>query len=61
MNIFETILLQPLANGLVLFYKILGNNMGLAIIFFTAFLKIVLNPLTKPIDEKNEGTYSCPK
>mgnify|MGYP001587000028 FL=1 len=48
MNIFDIILIQPLANGLVLFYKILGNNLGLAIIGFSVFLRFVLNPLTKP-------------
>jgi len=51
MNIFEIILIQPLASGLVLFYIIFGNNMGFAIIFFTVFLKIVLNPLTTPYME----------
>lgn len=51
MNIFETLLLQPLASGLIVFYKFFGNNMGLAIIFFTIFLKFVLNPLTKPYME----------
>lgn len=51
MNIFETLLLQPLASGLIIFYRLLGNNMGLAIIGFTVFLKIVLNPLTKPYME----------
>ena len=48
MNIFNIILIQPLANGLVLFYKILGNDLGLAIIGFSVFLRFVLNPLTKP-------------
>lgn len=45
---FTTILIQPLANGLVLFYKVLGGNMGLAIIGFSLFLRFLLNPLTKP-------------
>jgi len=48
MNIFNLILIQPLANGLILFYKILGQNIGLAIIAFSLFLRLVLNPLTKP-------------
>lgn len=48
MNIFNLILIQPLANGLILFYKILGQNMGLAIIAFSLFLRLILNPLTKP-------------
>jgi YidC/Oxa1 family membrane protein insertase len=51
MNIFTTILIQPLANGLVIFYKLLGGNMGLAIIGFSVFLRVVLNPLTKPYME----------
>lgn len=45
---FNTILIQPLANGLILFYKILWQNMGLAIIAFSLFLRVILNPLTKP-------------
>ena len=48
MNIFTIILTQPLANGLILFYKLLGHNMGLAIIGFSLFLRFILNPLTKP-------------
>ena len=48
MDIFSTLLLQPLASGLILFYKILGQNMGLAIIGFSLFLRFILNPLTKP-------------
>lgn len=51
MNIFEIVLLQPLASGIILFYKLLGNNMGMAIILFTIFLKFILNPLTKPYTE----------
>ena len=50
MNIFETLLTQPLANGLVVFYKLFGN-MGLAIIGFSIFLRLILNPLTKPYME----------
>ncbi|MCH7730360.1 membrane protein insertase YidC [Patescibacteria group bacterium] len=48
MNIFEILLLQPLANGLILFYRLLGENMGVAIIGFSLFLRVLLNPLTKP-------------
>lgn len=48
MNIFNTILIEPLANGLILFYKLLGQNMGLAIIAFSVALRFLLNPLTKP-------------
>lgn len=48
MNIFTTLLIQPLTNGLILFYKILGQNMGFAIIGFSLFLRFILNPLTAP-------------
>jgi YidC/Oxa1 family membrane protein insertase len=48
MNIFNVILIEPLANGLILFYRLLGSNMGMAIIGFTVFLRLILNPLTKP-------------
>ena len=48
MNIFNLILVQPLANGLIFFYKVLGQNMGLAIIAFSLFLRFILNPLTTP-------------
>lgn len=51
MNIFNTLLIEPLANGLVIFYRILGGNMGLAIIGFSLFLRVILNPLTKPYME----------
>ncbi len=47
MNIFTVFLIQPLANGLVLFYKLLGQNLGLAIIGFSLFLRVVFSPLTK--------------
>src|SRR3972149_138357 len=51
MNIFTTLLIQPLTNGLFLFYKLLGGNLGLAIIGFSVTLRFLLNPLTKPYME----------
>ena len=48
MNIFTLILIQPLANGLILFYKLFGGNLGLAILGFSLFLIFVMRPLTKP-------------
>ncbi len=48
MNLFEIFLIQPLVNGLILFYRVLGGNMGLAIIAFSIFLRLILNPLTAP-------------
>jgi YidC/Oxa1 family membrane protein insertase len=51
MDIFTTLLTQPLANGLILFYRLLGGNMGLAIIGFSIALRFILLPLTKPYME----------
>lgn len=45
---FDSLLTQPLANGLILFYRALWSNLGLAIIGFSLFLRFILNPLTKP-------------
>ncbi|KKQ74938.1 MAG: Membrane protein insertase, YidC/Oxa1 family [Candidatus Woesebacteria bacterium GW2011_GWB1_38_5b] len=47
MNIFQILLIQPLANGLILFYNILGQNLGLAILGFSVFLKVLMSPLTR--------------
>lgn len=48
MNPFTILLVQPLANGLALFYNFLGGNLGLAIIGFSLALRVALTPLTKP-------------
>ncbi len=48
MNIWFTLLYQPLVNGLILFYKLLGHNLGLAIIAMTIFIRLLLLPLTLP-------------
>ncbi len=48
MNLYNLLLVEPLANGLVLSYKILGQNMGLAIIAFSLLLRLALTPLTQP-------------
>ncbi len=47
-EIFKTILTQPLANGLILFYNIFGHNLGVATLLFSTFLFIVTRPLSKP-------------
>lgn len=44
---WHTLLYQPLLNGLIFFYRILGN-LGLAIILMTFLLRVVLFPLTLP-------------
>ena len=48
MEIFTTIFIEPLANGLAVFIKIFQGNLGLGIIGFTIALRLILNPLTKP-------------
>ena len=60
MDIFTLLLTQPLANGLVIFYRILGQNMGVAIIAFSIALRLLLNPLTRPYMEsmKKMKSYS---
>jgi YidC/Oxa1 family membrane protein insertase len=47
-SIFTLILVQPLTNGLFLFYRLFGENLGLAIIGFSVTLIFALRPLTKP-------------
>jgi YidC/Oxa1 family membrane protein insertase len=47
-NIFTLLLVQPLTNGLILCYKYLGQNLGVAIIIFSVILIFALRPLTKP-------------
>lgn len=48
MDIFKILLVQPLTNGLFLFYNFLGQNLGVAILAFSIFLIFALRPLTKP-------------
>lgn len=47
-DIFTLLLTAPLTNGLIVFYRILGGNLGLAIIGFSVFLRFVSQPLQKP-------------
>lgn len=61
MDIFNTLLTEPLANGLVLFYRIMGENMGVAIIVFSVFLRLILLPLTKPYMESMKKMRSFQK
>lgn len=51
MNIFTLLLTQPLTNALVLFYHLLGNNLGLAIIGLSVTIRLLLIPITKPAIE----------
>ncbi len=43
---FETLVVNPLTNLLIACYVLVGNNLGLALIVLTVFLRILLLPLT---------------
>lgn len=43
-----TLLYQPIVNFLVLLYRVLGNNLGLAIILLTVIVRLLVIPLMKP-------------
>lgn len=45
------IITQLLLNGLILFYKLLGGNLGVAILVFSLVLVFSMRPLTKPYME----------
>lgn len=47
MNLWQSIFVNPLVNGLLVFYHLTGN-LGLAIIALTAIIKLALFPLTHP-------------
>jgi len=44
--VFNFLITNPLTNLVLLFYHVLGENLGFAIILFTIFLRFVLLPLT---------------
>jgi YidC/Oxa1 family membrane protein insertase len=46
--IWTALLFQPLINGLIFLYQILGQNLGLAIIALTGIIRLVLVPLSTP-------------
>jgi len=45
---WHTLFYQPLVNALIFFYQFLGQNLGLAIIGLTVFIRGALTPLTLP-------------
>jgi YidC/Oxa1 family membrane protein insertase len=45
---WHTLFYQPLVNALIFFYQLLGQNLGLAIIGLTVFIRGALTPLTLP-------------
>src|SRR5690348_2310189 len=46
MDIFTVLLYQPIYNLLVVFYRLFGNDLGLAIIAIALLMRLVLFPLT---------------
>lgn len=48
MDIWQAFFVQPLLNGLLLFYHLFFNNLGLAIIALTVAIRLVLTPLVLP-------------
>lgn len=59
---FDIIVVYPLTNFVLGFYLLFGSNLGLAIIFFTIFLRTVLLPLTiKQIQQQKKMAELQPK
>ena len=42
---WETIIVNPFTNILLLIYKLVGGNFGVAIIIFTVLIRLVTHPL----------------
>jgi YidC/Oxa1 family membrane protein insertase len=45
MNIWETFIVSPFTNVLLLIYKLVGGNFGVAIILFTILIRLITHPL----------------
>lgn len=44
--IWNTAILQPMINGLIVLYKIFGDNFGISILIFTVVIRVVTIPMT---------------
>ncbi len=42
---WETIIINPFTNALLLIYKLIGGNFGIAIILFTILIRLITHPL----------------
>ncbi len=42
---WETVIVTPFTNALLLIYKIIGGNFGIAIILFTILIRVITHPL----------------
>ncbi len=45
-SVWNTLLYQPIINGLIFLYQVLGQNLGLAIIALTGLIRVILIPFT---------------
>jgi YidC/Oxa1 family membrane protein insertase len=45
-NLWDTIIIQPFANILLLIYSFLGHNFAIAIVIFTVLIRLITYPLT---------------
>jgi YidC/Oxa1 family membrane protein insertase len=45
-NLWDTIIIQPFTNVLLLIYSLLGHNFAIAIIVFTILIRLITYPLT---------------
>jgi YidC/Oxa1 family membrane protein insertase len=43
---WDTLILDPMINALLLIYSFLGQNFGLTIIIFTVLVRLITYPLT---------------
>ena len=57
-EIFNTILFYPFLNLLLTFYHLLGDNLGLAIIFIAILVRLLLIPLTRKQTETTQKMAS---
>lgn len=46
MNLFDTLIINPMINALLWIYSMVGDNFGLAIILFTILIRLITYPLT---------------
>jgi YidC/Oxa1 family membrane protein insertase len=44
--IWDSFILNPMLNALIFIYDFLGNNFGIAIVVFTALVRLITLPLT---------------
>ena len=61
MNIWNTLILDPMINALMWIYSGLGENFGLAIIVFTILVRLITYPLTASQIKSTKGMQELQK